>query len=189
MFEGELRKWGIDPDRYESYEDFAIQGWKDLKAAKRKLWKEKGYLHYEHLNDEEITDSPHTVMFPNVTISFLPDNLVFFRSEPHPEDPEKCYFDLWCMAFPVEGQKEVESIMAGVRPLREVAECEHRDFDQGRGIPELAGQIVFQDMELAEGMQAGLHSRGYSDAYLSSQETKVRFFHEVLNDWIEGRKP
>ena len=189
MFEGELRKWGIDPDSYESYEDFAIQGWKDLKAAKRKLWKEKGYLHYEHLNEEEITDSPHTVMFPNVTISFLPDNLVFFRSEPHPEDPEKCYFDLWCMAFPVEGQKEVESIMAGVRPLREAAECEHRDFDQGRGIPELAGQIVFQDMELAEGMQAGMHSRGYSDAYLSSQETKVRFFHEVLNDWIEGRKP
>lgn len=189
MFEAELRKWDIDPDKYETYEDFALQGWKDLKAAKQKLWKEKGYLHYEHMNDEEITDSPHTVIFPNVTISFLPDNLVLFRSEPHPDDPEKCYFDLWCMAFPVAGQTEVESIMAGVKPLREVEECEHRVFDQGRGIPELAGQIVYQDMELAEGMQAGMHSLGYRDAYLSDQETRLRFFHETLNDWIEGRQP
>ena len=184
MFEGELRKWGIDPAQYETYEDFALQGWKDLKAAKQKLWQEKGYVHYEKMDDEEITDSPHTVIFPNVTISFLPDNLVFFRSEPHPEDPEKCYFDLWCMAFPVEGQDEVESVMAGRKLLREVMECEHRDFDRGRGIPELAGQIVYQDMELAENMQAGMHSRGYRDAYLSDQETRIRFFHEVLNDWI-----
>ncbi|QZP07578.1 aromatic ring-hydroxylating dioxygenase subunit alpha [Caenibius sp. WL] len=184
-----LQQWDIDPDSYASYEELAQQGWLDLKAAKRRLWRERGYVHYEHMDDEEITDSPHTVIFPNVTISFLPDNLVFFRSEPHPDDPEKCYFDLWCMAFPVEGQREVESVMAGPRPLREADLCEHRDFDAGRGIPELAGQIVFQDMELAEGMQAGMHSRGYVDAYLPAQETRVRFFHEVLNDWLEGRKP
>ena len=56
-------------------------------------------------------------------------------------------------------------------------------------MPELAGQIVYQDMELAEGMQAGMHSRGYGDGYFSAQETKVRYFHEVLNDWLEGRRP
>jgi phenylpropionate dioxygenase-like ring-hydroxylating dioxygenase large terminal subunit len=183
-----LEQWDIDPDSYASYEDLTFEGWKDLKAAKRKLWKERGYVHYEHMDDEELTDSPHTVIFPNVTISFLPDNLVFFRSEPHAEDPEKCYFDLWCMAFPVEGQEEVESVMAGPKPLKEAEQCEHRDFDGGRGIPELAGQIVYQDMELAEGMQAGMHSRGYEDAYLAAQETRVRFFHEVLNDWLEGRR-
>ncbi|WP_068071938.1 aromatic ring-hydroxylating oxygenase subunit alpha [Novosphingobium lentum] len=187
-FEYILREWGVDPAGYASYEDMAMQGWLDLKAAKRKLWQERGYLHYEHMDDEEITDSPHTVIFPNVTISFLPDNLIFFRSEPHPDDPEKCYFDLWCMAFPVAGQDTVESIMAGPKPLREVEVCEHRNFDGGRGIPELAGQIVYQDMELAEGMQAGMHSRGYRDAYLSAQETRVRFFHEILNDWLEGRR-
>ena len=187
-FEYILRQWDIDPAKYASYEDMAMQGWLDLKAAKRRLWKERGYVHYEHMNDEEITDSPHTVMFPNVTISFLPDNLIFFRSEPHPEDPEKCFFDLWCMAFPVEGLDTVESIMAGPKPLREVEACEHRAFDGGRGIPELAGQIVYQDMELAEGMQAGMHSRGYEDAYLPAQETRVRFFHEVLNDWLAAAR-
>jgi phenylpropionate dioxygenase-like ring-hydroxylating dioxygenase large terminal subunit len=189
FFDDILRSWDIDPESYDSFEAKALQGWLDLKAAKKRLWRERGYLHYEHMNDEEITDSPHTVMFPNVTISFLPDNLVFFRSEPHPEDPEKCYFDLWCMAFPVAGQETVDSIMAGPKPLREALVCEHRDFDGGRGIPELAGQIVYQDMELAEGMQAGMHSRGYADGYLAAQETRVRFFHEVLNDWLKGRRP
>lgn len=187
-FEAILRQWDIDPAGYASYEEMALQGWRDLKAAKRRLWRERGHLHYEHMDEEEITDSPHTVIFPNVTISFLPDNLIFFRSEPHPDDPEKCFLDLWCMAFPVAGQEMVESIMAGPRPLREAARCEHRVFDGGRGVPELAGQIVYQDMELAEGMQAGMHSRGYGDAYLPAQETRVRFFHEVLNDWLDGRR-
>ncbi len=185
-FDAILRQWDIDPDKYSSFEEKTMQGWLDLKAAKRRLWKERGYLHYEHMDDEQLTDSPHTVVFPNVTISFLPDNLIFFRSEPHPDDPEKCFFDLWCMAFPVERQEIVESIMTGPKPLKEVAECEFRDFDNGRGIPELEGQIVYQDMQLAQGMQAGMHSRGYVDAYLPAQETRVRFFHEVLNDWLNA---
>lgn len=182
-----LRAWDIDPESYPDYESKAMQGWLDLKAAKRAKWREKGFLHYEHMNDEELTDSPHTVIFPNVTISFLPDHLIFFRTEPHRDDPNKCTFDLWCMVFPVAGQEVVESIMAGPQPLRE-AELIHKAFDRGRGVPELEGQIVYQDMMISEAQQQGMYSRGYADAYLSGQETRVRFFHEVLNDWIEGRR-
>jgi len=186
-FDALLRQWDIDPDGYPDFETKTMQGWLDLKDAKRRLWKERGYVHYEKMDDEQITDSPHTLMFPNVTISFLPDNWIFFRTEPHATDPNKCTFDLWCMAFPVKGQTEVESIMAGIRPLREVEE-EVRDFDNGRGVPEIEGQIVYQDMMLAEGQQRGMHSRGYTDAYLTGQETRVRFFHEILNDYLEGRR-
>ncbi len=181
-----LREWDIDPDSYPDYETKVMQGWLDLKAQKRKLWRERGYVHYEHLNDEELTDSPHTVLFPNVTISVLADQWIFFRTEPHPDDPNKCSFDLWCLVFPVKGVEEFDT-MAGLRPVRE-AEFEHRVFDGGRGLADMAGQIVFQDMTLAEGQQRGLHSRGYNDAYLAGQETRVRLFHEVLNDYIEGRR-
>lgn len=186
-FDALLRAWDIDPDSYPDFETKAMQGWLDLKAQKRKLWKERGYVHYEHMDDEQLTDSPHTVIFPNVTISFLPDNIIFFRTEPHPDDPNKCTFDLWCMAFPVAGQTEVESIMAGVQPLEE-AELIHRAFDGGRGVPEIAGQIVYQDMLLAEGQQHGWRSQGYRDCYLAGQESRVRYFHEVLNDYLEGRR-
>jgi len=71
-FDHILRQWDIDPAQYESFEHKTMQGWLDLKAAKRRLWKERGYLHYEHMDDEQPTDSPHTVLFPNFTISFLP---------------------------------------------------------------------------------------------------------------------
>ncbi len=182
-----LRQWNIDPESYSDFETKAMQGWLDLKAAKKRLWRERGFVHYERMNDEELTDSPHTVIFPNVTLSYLPDNLIFFRTEPHPDDPNKCTFDLWLMAYPVEGMDEVESIMAGPRPLRE-AEIEVRDFDGGAGVPEIDGQIVYQDMMLAENQQRGMHSRGYRDSYLAAQETRVRFFHEVLNDYLEGRR-
>ena len=53
-FDEQLRTWDIDPNDYPDYETKAMQGWLDLKAAKRKLWKEKGYLHYKHLNDEDL---------------------------------------------------------------------------------------------------------------------------------------
>ncbi len=183
-----LRQWDIDPDSYPDFETKAMQGWLDLKKQKRKLWKERGFLHYENMSDEELTDSPHTVMFPNVTISFLPDNIIFFRTEPHPDDPNKCTFDLWSMVFPVEGIHEMEAIMFGPRPVKE-AEFQHKSFDQGRGVPEIQGQIVYQDMMISEGQQAGMHSRGYKDAHLAAQEARVRFFHEVLNDYLEGRRP
>ncbi len=183
-----LRQWDIDPDSYPDFETKAMQGWLDLKKQKRKLWKERGFLHYENMSDEELTDSPHTVMFPNVTISFLPDNIIFFRTEPHPDDPNKCTFDLCSMVFPVEGIHEMEAIMFGPRPVKE-AEFQHKSFDQGRGVPEIQGQIVYQDMMISEGQQAGMHSRGYKDAHLAAQEARVRFFHEVLNDYLEGRRP
>jgi phenylpropionate dioxygenase-like ring-hydroxylating dioxygenase large terminal subunit len=185
QFDETLRFWGIDPDRYPDFETKAIEGWKDLKAAKARHWAEKGYVHYAGMNRQELTEAPHTVLFPNITLSFGPDYLLFWRSEPHLQDPNRSMLDMWCMVYPVEGEEVVDSIMAGPRPLKEV-EVEERDFDQGRGVPELAGQIIYQDLMLAEGQQWGMKSQGYRDAYLAGQETRVRFFHERLNDYLAG---
>lgn len=65
------------------------------------------------------------------------------------------------MTFPIEGAETVQSIMAGPKPQKEVKYCEHREFDRGPGLPYLADQIGDQDLELAENIQAGKHSRGY----------------------------
>ena len=71
-----------------------------------------------------------------------------------------------------------------------VEECEALvcDFDGGEGIPEIIDSIVWQDMMLSEAQQNGWESRGFDDYYLADQEARVRFFHEVLNDYIAGRK-
>ena len=93
-FDDILRQWDIDPNAYPDFETKAIQEWMDLKAAKRENWKEKGYVHYEQMNHEELTDSPPTVILPNVTISYLPDHLIFLRTAPDAQDPTKCTFAL-----------------------------------------------------------------------------------------------
>ena len=41
---------------------------------------------------------------------------------------------------------------------------------------------------LAVTQQQGLRSMVHDDHYLAKQETRVRRFHEVINDYIEGRR-
>ncbi|WP_156677679.1 aromatic ring-hydroxylating oxygenase subunit alpha [Sphingomonas profundi] len=188
-FDGLLREWDIDPAGYPDFETKVSQGWLDMKAQKRRLWKARGFHHYEHMDDEQLTDSIHTTLFPNISITFNPDSIFLMRTEPDPDDPNRSTFDFWAMAFPVEGATHSETPMVGDEKLPLVeAEPLRRSFDQGRGVPELAGGVIVQDLYLAEDVQRGLRSRGYQEPYLANSETRVGFFHEVLNDYIAGRR-
>lgn len=188
-WDDQLRAWDVDPDGYGDYETKAVQGWRDLKAAKRRLWRERGFLHYEHLTDEELTESPFQTIFPNVAISPSADGFSVYRWEPHPTDPEQCFFDVWSMAYPVAGQTDYVKRAAEVPMKLEEAEFDERDYDGGLGVTDLADQVVFQDWQLSAGQQAGWRSRGYQEPYLAAQETRVRRFHEVLNDYLAGNPP
>jgi len=37
--------------------------------------------------------------------------------------------------------------------------------------------------------QKGFRSRGFRGVYLSKQESRVRRYHELIDDYIEGRLP
>lgn len=41
---------------------------------------------------------------------------------------------------------------------------------------------------MAVGQQEGLHSRGYTGGLLPLQEKRVQRFHEILDDYVEGRR-
>ena len=184
-----LRAWDIDPESYPDYETKSVQGWKDLKAAKRRLWKEKGYLHYEHLSDEELTESPLSTVFPNVTFGASSDSFGLFRYEPHPTDPEKCFFDMWSMSYPVEGVDEFLNRTATLAMKMEEAEYDYREYDNGKGVEDLEGLVVWQDWQLSPGQTKGWRSRGYQEPYLANQETRLRRSHEVLHDYLNGNPP
>ena len=51
------------------------------------------------------------------------------------------------------------------------------------------GRTIDQDMEVFSIQQLGLRSRGYKGAYLAGQENRVRRYHELIDDYIEGRLP
>ena len=188
-FDEQLRAWDLDPDSYPDFETKAMQGWLDLKAAKRKLWKEKGFLHYENLSDEDLTESPFGVLFPNVAIAPGADSFLVWRWEPHPTDPEKCFFDQWTMAYPVEGMEAfVNRTARNTMELKE-AELDFRVYGDGSSVQDLSDQVVFQDWQLTQGQRTGWHSRGYQEPYFAAQETRVHRFHEVLNDYLSGDPP
>ncbi|MDC0071069.1 aromatic ring-hydroxylating dioxygenase subunit alpha [Rhodobiaceae bacterium] len=218
-FKGILEDWGVDTSKYKDYETLSEQGWMDLKKAKRENYKEKGYYHYENLSDEELTESPFQFVFPNIAMGVQADGCILLNWFPHPTDPEKCYFDLWDMGYPIGGSakgigktgrdnnQEFNSTSAGigetgrtsnqeyfsrtkVNPiiLQEV-ELDFRDYDNGKGVEDLWDHVVYQDWQLTDGLRRGVRSRGYQEPYLASQETRVRFFHEKLHDYLNGNPP
>jgi hypothetical protein len=46
------------------------------------------------------------------------------------------------------------------------------------------GRTADQDLGIAAGQQAGLHSAGFMPFYLAHQERRVQNFHERLNDFL-----
>ena len=93
------------------------------------------------------------------------------------------------MAYPIEGQEEFVNRTAE-NPLRLAeAELDFREYDNGAGVEDYSDQVVYQDMQLNAGQTTGWRSRGYQEPYFAAQETRVRRFHEVLNDYLAGNPP
>ncbi len=180
FWEGLLKAWDLDPGEYAGRPAEARVA---LQKQKRKLGPARGHHYIDKLSDEELTDFFHYTAFPNVTITGTPNDgcIHFFRTEPDPTDPEKCTFEYWALYPEVEGLGSYQTV-GGPRPWEE-AEAEILTY----GVDEV-GDFIDEDLSVAVHQQKGLRSRGYRDAFLSEQEARVRRFHEVLNDYIEGRR-
>lgn len=177
-----LQEWDIDPAKYEGRAQSAREA---LQQARRTLGPARGQAHFAALTDWELTDQFHHTLFPNVTLTGTPEGLHVFRTEPDAEDPNWSTFDYWYLVPRTEGAETVATLY-GMRPYEE-AELEDGDFtDYQATIAQ--GDFLSQDLSLAVTQQQGLRSMGFSEAYLAGQETRVRRFHEVLNDYLEGRR-
>ena len=100
------------------------------------------------------------------------------------EDPNWSTFDYWYLSPEVKGQKI--PTLYGMRPW---ADAEHQTGEFAAYQAEIKqGDFLIQDLEVAVSQQQGLHSLGFDKAYLAGQETRVHRFHEVLNDYLEGRR-
>jgi phenylpropionate dioxygenase-like ring-hydroxylating dioxygenase large terminal subunit len=182
IWEAMLRQWELDPAAFKGR---ARDGRLALQQQMRKLAHAKGFPHLDLLFDDELTDQLHHTLFPNLTLTLTWEGLHMFRTEPHPTDPSKSTFDYWYMV-PKNTLGEPAPTLYGMRPR---VECEHEKGSYADAKATLAqGDFLKQDLDVAEMQQLGLQSQGYEDAYLSGQETRVRRFHEVLNDYLEGRR-
>jgi len=51
------------------------------------------------------------------------------------------------------------------------------------------GPAVEDDVRVFVTQQRGFRSRGFKGVYLSEQEKRIRRYHELIDDYIEGRRP
>ena len=93
-------------------------------------------------------------------------------------------FDNWFYAVDPPGVTTPVSTPAG--NVARGAQVEHQSFDY---MEKSLGFAMDQDMSITSGQQLGFRSRGYTGAYLSGQESRVRRYHEVLDEYLAGKRP
>ncbi|MCC5874334.1 MAG: aromatic ring-hydroxylating dioxygenase subunit alpha [Gammaproteobacteria bacterium] len=179
---GELRFWGLDPADFKGRpEDTRIA----LQKAKREQGPKRGYTHYDNLPDAALTDAFHYTLFPNFAVSVWADGFHFLRARPHPNgDPQQCVFDNWWYCSQPAGEKAPVSTQIG--PLPRNHPDEHVKFKYGE---RSMGKTIDEDMAVFIMQQRGFRSRGYKGAYLAQQENRVSRYHELIDEYIEGRRP
>lgn len=177
-----LRYWELDPGDFKGNPAGTRAA---LQAAKRKLGPERGYTHYDRVPEQQLTDAFHYTLFPNFAVSLWSDGFHFLRARPHPTDPEQCLFDNWWYASPASleaglerGAVDSEDDIEGEAPLKML--------EYGK---DFIGPAIEDDVRVFVTQQRGFRSRGFKGVYLANQEMRIRRYHEMVDDYIEGRLP
>jgi phenylpropionate dioxygenase-like ring-hydroxylating dioxygenase large terminal subunit len=176
MMAKELTYWGLDP---EDFRDDPLRTREALQQAKRERGAEKGY-DFSHFHDAQLTDHFHYTIFPNISFSLKPDGCIWLRADPHPTDPERCYFDMWYFTWFPEGVDRYYAYSMG------------QEVDRATPVPHQRGVVgelscgpgIDQDVSIWSEQQKGLRSRGYKGGHLAGQEARVRFFHDTIDRWV-----
>lgn len=176
MMAKELIYWGLDP---EDFRENPLRTREALQQAKRERGAEKGY-DFSHFHDAQLTDHFHYTIFPNISFSLKPDGCIWLRADPHPTDPERCYFDMWYFTWFPEGLDRYYAYSMG------------QEVDRTTPVPHQRGVVgelscgpgIDQDVSIWSEQQKGLRSRGYKGGHLAGQEARVRFFHDMIDRWV-----
>jgi len=166
-----MKTAGMDPADYdEPYENIR----RDVQQWKRRHGPAQG-KDYSRLNDDQLTDDYHYLIFPNVTLNVHADDLMLFRQRPHPTDPDRMFYDIWTFELVPEGHDW---------PARP----KHQQFKHGE---KSIGLVLDQDAANLPGVQAGMHSAAFEGLWIGAQELRIRHFHKVIDDYVyrPGGKP
>lgn len=123
---------------------------------------------YAELNDDQLSDDYHYMVFPNVTMNIYGETMLLFVSRPHPTDPDRMLFDL--MNF------------AHLPPEQPYQLPEHSSYAHGQVS---LGLVLDQDAHNLPRVQEGMHSMAYEGLILGQQELRIRHFHAVLGDYVD----
>ena len=175
-----LREWELDPEDFRHRGEATREA---LQQARRRLGPGRGYEYFNDLNDSQLTDAYHYTLFPNFAVSLWVDGFHFLRARPHPTDPQQCLFDNWWYAPNPEGATGQVRTTAGL--VDRDAVVAHEVFAPGE---QSMGLTIDQDMSIFPAQQLGMRSRGYKGSHLAGQESRISRLHELVDDYIDGRR-
>lgn len=157
---------GMDPAPYAAD---PLSARRAIQLHKRKTGPDKGF-DYSALNDDQLSDDYHYMIFPNITLNIYADGFMLFRQRPHPSDPDKMLFDMQLYRRPQKGETPPE------RP-------EHKIYEHGK---QSLGQVVDQDAHSLPGTQAGMHSAGFKGLWIGDHERRIRHFHDTVEQYLNA---
>lgn len=177
-----LRYWELDPQDFRGRPEDTREA---LQQAKRRLGPGRGYTHYARVPDDQLTDAFHYTLFPNFAVSVWSDGFHFLRARPHPSDPEQCLFDNWWYSSPASLAEEASLQRSQARlPVAASPDGPEAEVRMLRHPEDSIGPAIEEDVAVFVTQQRGFRSRGFKGVYLSSQETRIRRYHELLDDYI-----
>jgi phenylpropionate dioxygenase-like ring-hydroxylating dioxygenase large terminal subunit len=165
--QGIMLKAGMDPADYEGR---VTDIRRDVQKHMRATGAARGF-DWSGLNDDQLTDDYHYMIFPNVTLNTHADDLMLFRQRPHATDPDKMLYDIWMFEMLPERAEPPP------RPR-------HQRFRHG---DKSIGQVLDQDAMNLPTVQKGMHSAAFKGLWLGEQELRIRHFHHVLDTYLGDR--
>lgn len=128
---------------------------------------------FSGLNASQMCDDFHYTLFPNVTFNAHSLFTWVFTHRPHPEDPNRMYFDFLSLL----------NAPAQDVPRPEKVHLRTRDGDTLAGRCE-GGELMDEDLYNLPRIQAGMRSRAFEGLHLGDQEVRIRHFHRALERYV-----
>ncbi|MFK8020466.1 MAG: aromatic ring-hydroxylating dioxygenase subunit alpha [Pseudomonadales bacterium] len=174
-----LRGQGIDPSTFDGT---ALDIRAAVQAHKRKQQSTTQYA-YQSLEDDQLTDAYHYLVFPNVHFNCFAEFHVAMRHRPHPSgDSGKMLFDFLMFAplAPDETFKPFTYKVAkgGTEAVGDVLEWGERSFPA-------SDEVLEQDIALLPLVQLGMSSDSFEAMHLGDDESRLWHFHQNLMQYLE----
>ena len=124
-----------------------------------------------NLNESQLCDDFHYTIFPNVTFNTHSLFTWVFTHRPHPDDPNKMLFDfISLLNAPAQDVPRPEKIR--LAPGETLAgRCD-------------GGELMDEDLYNLPRIQAGMRSQAFRGLHLSTQEIRIRHFHDTLMRYV-----
>jgi phenylpropionate dioxygenase-like ring-hydroxylating dioxygenase large terminal subunit len=169
-----LKRVGVDLESFRGGEREARAAFAE---AIRKLAPALG-ADISELNESQLCDDFHYTIFPNATFNTHSLFTWVFTHRPHPDDPNKMYFDfLNLVNAPAQQIARPEKLRLRAA---DGASLEGR-FD--------GGELLDEDLYNLPRIQQGMRSSAFESLHLGRQEVRILHFHDTLMRYLEQERP